>query len=105
MCGGCKQYDLKAQLEEHARERRLPATFIHVAFYYENFLGFFPPRAQPDGSYAFGFPQGDTPLAAVAVEDVGGVVRPLFENPSAYAKKVVGIVGDDRSGSFAGQAV
>ena len=89
-------FDIKAHLEQRARETDVPTAFIHVAFYYENFLNFFPPQKQEDGSYAIGFPQGDTRLAAVSVTDVGGVVRPMFENPDTYAGEVVGVVGDDR---------
>jgi len=66
-----------------------------VAFYYENFLDFFLPKLQEDGSYLFGFPQGDTPLAAVSVEDVGGVVATIFERPDEFRNQTVGIVGDD----------
>ena len=88
-------FDIKAKLEQRARESEVPTAFVHVAFYYENFLAFFPPQRQDDGSYAFGFPQGDTPLAGVAVEDLGGVVVPMFENAESYAGKVVGVVGDD----------
>jgi len=88
-------FDLKAQLEEYARSRGLQATFVHVAFYFENFLGFFPPQKQEDGSFAFGFPQGDTPLAGIAIEDLGGIVAAIFENPSVFKGRVVGAVGDD----------
>ena len=88
-------FDIKAELEEYARERVPSSTFIHVAFYYENFLNFLPPRRQEDGTYAFGFPQGDTPLAAVSVEDVGGVVATIFERPEEFIGKTIGIVGDD----------
>jgi uncharacterized protein YbjT (DUF2867 family) len=87
--------DIKAKLEQRARETDVPTAFVSVAFYYENFLSFFPPQRQDDGSYAFGFPQGDTPLAAVSVDDLGGVVVPMFENAEAYAGKLVGVVGDD----------
>jgi uncharacterized protein YbjT (DUF2867 family) len=89
-------FEIKAEVEQAARQRSLAASFVHVAFYYENFLSFFPPRKQEDGSYAFGFPQGDTPLAAVAVEDVGGVVRAIFDRHEAFIGKTVGVVGDDR---------
>ena len=89
-------FEYKARLEDYTRSLKLPATFVHVAFYYENFLSFFPPRPQEDGTYAFGFPQGDTPLAAVCVEDVGGVVGPIFERPGEFLGKTVGIVGDDQ---------
>jgi uncharacterized protein YbjT (DUF2867 family) len=88
-------FDIKANLEQRARETDTPTAFVHVAFYYENFLAFFPPQRQDDGSFAIGFPQGDTPLAAVAVEDLGGVVAPMFENAEDYVGKVVGVVGDD----------
>ena len=57
-----------------------------------------PPHEQEDGSFAFGFPQGDTPLAGVAVEDVGRIVSILFERPQDYLGQVVGIVGDDLTG-------
>jgi len=88
--------DIKAKLEEYARGLNLPATYVHVAFYCENFFTFFPPRRQEDGSYVFGFPQSDTPLAAVAVEDTGGVVTALFDAGEKYFGRRVGIVGDDR---------
>lgn len=88
-------FDIKAELEDYARQKGLPATFVHVAFYYENFLSFFPPQKQEDGTLSFGFPQGDTPLAAVSVEDTGGVVSAIFDKPDEHRGKVVGVVGDD----------
>lgn len=89
-------FDLKARMEEYARGFDLPAAYIHVAFYYENFLTYFPPRRQADGSFLFGFPQGDTPLAAAAAEDVGGVVAAIFNRPEEYRRRTVNIVGDER---------
>jgi len=88
-------FDTKGHIEEYARGASLPATYVHVAFYYENFLKHFPPRRQANGTYVFGFPQGSTPLAAVAAEDVGGVVAAIFAESFWYRDKVVGIVGDD----------
>jgi len=88
-------FDTKGQIVEHARKRKLGATLVSVAFYFENFINFFPPQKQADESYAFAFPQGDVPLAGVAVEDVGGVVASIFQNPPAFKNKTVGIVGDD----------
>ena len=46
-------FETKARMEEYARFQHLPFTFVHVAFYYENFLNYFPPLRQPDGSYSF----------------------------------------------------
>ncbi|HEV8579035.1 MAG TPA: NmrA/HSCARG family protein [Thermoanaerobaculia bacterium] len=92
-------FDIKAELEDYARGLGLPATFVHVAFYYENFLGFLPFQRGADGAYHFGLPQGETPLAAVAAEDVGGVVAAVFESPAEFLGRTVGIVGDDRVAS------
>lgn len=88
--------DTKGRLEAYARARNIPATFVHVAFYYENYLTWFRPQLQGDGRYHFGFPQGHTPLAMVAAEDVGGVVTPIFERREEFLGQTIGIVGDDR---------
>lgn len=88
-------FDIKADLEDYARKLIPTAIFVHVAFYYENFLGFFPPQKQADGSFAFGFPQGDTKLAAVSVEEIGGVVAEIVERPGEFRGKTIGIVGDN----------
>ena len=88
-------FDLKAGHEDYARSLGIPATFVHVPFYYENFLYFFPPRPAGDGTFQFGFPQGDTPLAAISVQDVGPLVAPMFEQPEQYIGKVVKLAGDE----------
>ena len=89
-------FDIKAQFEEYSRSLSLPATYVHVAFYYDNFLNFLPPRRQEDGSFAVAFPQGDTPLAAVSVEDAGGVIAAIFDRGAKYRCQTVGVVGDDK---------
>jgi uncharacterized protein YbjT (DUF2867 family) len=88
-------FDIKAAHEDLIRTLGIPATFVHVPFYYENFLYFFPPRPAGDGTYQFGFPQGDRPLAAMSVQDVGRIVAVLFEQPSAYVGKVLKLAGDE----------
>jgi hypothetical protein len=45
--------------------------------------------------YQFGFPQGNTPLAALAVEDTGKIVAPLFEEPGKYIGRTLKLVGDE----------
>jgi uncharacterized protein YbjT (DUF2867 family) len=94
--------DIKAALQEYTKQLGIPATFIQVAFYYENFLNFFPLQHIGDGRFAFGFPQGDTKLAMVAVEDIGGIVASIFNHPAAYIGRVVGAVGaDDTCSNYA----
>jgi uncharacterized protein YbjT (DUF2867 family) len=89
-------FDIKARLEDEARAQALPATFVRPAFYFDNFVTYSPPRPQADGTLAFGFPQGDTPLATVASEDIGGVVAAIFERREAFLGAAVDIVGDYR---------
>ncbi len=88
-------FDMKGELEEHARQVKPGSTFVHVAFYFENFLTFFPLQDRGHGTFGFAFPQGDTPLAGVAVDDIGGVVAAIFQRPDQFRDKTVGVVGDD----------
>jgi uncharacterized protein YbjT (DUF2867 family) len=88
-------FDLKARMEAYARDLLVPATFVHVAYYFDNFLSFFVPQRQEDGSYRFGFPQGDTPLAGVAAEDVGGVIATIFERRAEFMGRSLYLVGDE----------
>ena len=81
-------------MEEHARLRGVPFTFVHVAFYFENFVNYFSPRKQADGTYGFGFPLAEAPLASLAVDDTGGVVTAIIENRAEFLGATVEIVGD-----------
>jgi uncharacterized protein YbjT (DUF2867 family) len=89
-------FENKARIEALVRRKEIFATFVHVAFYFENFLYNCPPRRQEDGSYAFGFPLGDSKLPAVSVGDVGGVVASILRQPHAYQGKSVRVIGDQR---------
>lgn len=89
--------DIKAQLENFTKRLGIPATFIHIAFYYENFLNFFPLQEDGNGGYYFGFPQGDTKLAMASAEDLGNIVTNIFDHPVEYTGRTVGVVGEDRT--------
>jgi len=88
-------FETKARMEEYAQLRNVPFTFVHVAFYYENFVIYFPPLRQPDGNYTFGFPLGSAQLGGVAAEDVGGVVAEIFVRKSEFLNKTIEIIGDE----------
>lgn len=87
--------DIKAAFQEYTKKLNISATFIQVAFYYENFLNFFPLQKDEQGRLFFGFPQGDTRLAMVSVEDVGGIVAAVFNHRDEYLGRTVGAVGID----------
>lgn len=89
-------FETKAALEEYCKSKAgVPYTFVHPAFYFENFLSFFPPQPNGDGTFGFGFPQGETPLAGIAIEDLGGIVKAVFKQPNIYIGRTVGAVAED----------
>lgn len=88
--------DSKAKLQEYAVELGVPATFVQIAFYYENFLTTFRLELDGAGQYFFGFPQGHTKLAMASVEDTGAIVTAIFNNKTKFLGRTVGIVGEDK---------
>jgi uncharacterized protein YbjT (DUF2867 family) len=86
---------MKAALQRCSNSLAIPATYVQPAFYYENFFDFFPPQKGEDDIYHFGFPQGDTKLAMLSIEDLGGVVAAIFDHPAEYIGRTVGVVAAD----------
>lgn len=91
-------YDMKAALKAYSKKLGLKASFIHLSFYYENFLTWFLPQRREDGNFYFGFPQGEVKLASVSVEDTGPVVAKIFDHPAEYIGRSVYLVGADSNG-------
>lgn len=91
------RYDVKATLQDYAKQLKLPATFAQVSFYYENFLSLLQLLKDDDGGYSFGLPQGNTKLATVSVEDYGGIVSTVFNHPIEYIGRTVRAVGEDNT--------
>jgi uncharacterized protein YbjT (DUF2867 family) len=89
-------FDAKAAIEAHARKLCLGATFVHVNYYFENFLGW-PPQRQADGTFVIALPLGDAPLAGVAIADIGGVVAGVFRERDSFRDQVVDVVGEQAS--------
>lgn len=92
-------FDIKAALQDYTISLGVPATFVQLPYYYENFFTFFPLRAAEGGGYTFGFPQGETRFAMVSVEDTGCVVATIFARPAEFIGRTIGIVGDDKTSS------
>jgi uncharacterized protein YbjT (DUF2867 family) len=92
-------FDIKAQLEAYARSKKPDTTFVHPAFYFQNFTSFITPKKGADGSYFISFPQGDAPLAGLSANDIGGIVLPVFESPQAFAGKTIAAAGEVLTGA------
>lgn len=88
-------YDMKAAVEQYSRRQGLPATYVQLGFYYENFFSLFPLQKDSGGDFYFGFPQGRTKLAAVSVSDIGGIVASVFDRPAEYIGRTICAVGAD----------
>jgi uncharacterized protein YbjT (DUF2867 family) len=88
--------DSKAALEAYARSLELPVTFVHVAFHYENLLGAFRARPNAAGALSFRWPLGGAPMPMVAVEDLGGILLPVFRDRATYIGRLITAIGDDR---------
>ena len=89
--------DIKATLQDYTKSLSIPASFVQIAFYYENFFTFFPFQKDENGDFYFGFPQGDTKLAMASVDDIGGVIASIFNHPAEYIGRTVGVVGADKT--------
>lgn len=86
----------KARVERYARERGVPATFVHVAFYWENLLSLVVPRPLGDGRFELSLPMRDARLGGVGEDDIGGVVTAVLARGAAAFGQVVPVVGDAR---------
>lgn len=89
--------DMKAALQRYTESLQIPSSFVQITFYYENFLYFFPLQNDHNGGYFFGFPQGNTKLASVSVEDYGPVVAAVFNNPAIYMGQTINTTGADKT--------
>ena len=88
----CPHYDSKAAVEKYLDEIGVPNTSVRYPFYFENFINFFPPSKQDDGSYTFTFSM-DGPMDTMAVADGAHIVLAVFQHPQEYLGKKIGISG------------
>ncbi|XP_068102560.1 nmrA-like family domain-containing protein 1 [Hyperolius riggenbachi] len=87
-----QHFDGKGEAEEYFREIHVPMTSVRVAFYFENFLTVSKPHKSQDGkTYQLVIPMGNVPMDGISVADLGGVVRSIFQKPSEYIGKDIGV--------------
>ncbi|KAL1915216.1 uncharacterized protein VTP21DRAFT_7492 [Calcarisporiella thermophila] len=91
------EFDDKHQVEEYVKEIGLPATFVDVAFYYENIAGdtsFQVLKKEGDTVYISYFIEPDVkiPMLAVSV-DLGKAVVEIISNRNKYLGKTIPLIG------------
>ncbi|MFC4532495.1 NmrA/HSCARG family protein [Sphaerisporangium dianthi] len=79
-------------------ESGLPTTYIRVSFYWDNLLDTQKPQRDADGTLALHLPVGDTPIAGIAVEDIGQIVLGVFRQPEKTIGAVLGLAGEHLTG-------
>jgi len=84
----------KAEVEQYMRELALPLTCLIMPVYFEDLVGLFRPQTRDGRTYDVEIPMGQTPLDMMSVDDVGGVVKHVFENREKYLDKTVSVCGD-----------
>jgi uncharacterized protein YbjT (DUF2867 family) len=91
-----------AKQEAHAAfiDAGVPTTFLHTAFYWENFIYFgLGPQRGPDGKLAITFPLGDAKLPGITAADIGKAAYAIFKAGSQYIGDSVFISGENLSGT------
>ncbi len=93
---GMDPFESKATLERYARAALLPATYVHVSFYWENLLSLVVPRPIGNGRFALALPIGDARLGGIGEDDIGGVVAAVLAQAAATAGRTVNATSDAR---------
>jgi len=91
-------FDAKAEGDELFRAAGVPTTFLRTTYYYENLLGPLGPVRDADGKLVVTLPMGDSPINAIAVEDIGRTALGVFRRGQEYVGRVISIAGDQLTG-------
>lgn len=86
----------KALVEAHLRTLPLRSSFIQLAFFYSNFLEYYAPQAEPDGSLNFAVylpPDARVPFVD-PLTATGPAVLAHFDDPESYAGRTLPVIGE-----------
>lgn len=88
-------FTMKALIEDHAREIGIPTVGLGAGCYMQNWLSFFTPAAQPDGSFVFNLPMPDTAyLHLFDIDDIGTAAVTVFNDFDTWVGKTVPLYGE-----------
>lgn len=92
-------FDVKGEANGLFTAAGVPTTFLQTTFYWDSFLGFFPPKRQEDGSLVLAIAMADSKLAGIAAEDIGRTAYGIFRRGTALAGETVSIAGEHLTGA------
>lgn len=86
----------KALVEAYLRSLPLRSSFIQLAFFYSNFLEYYVPRPEPDGSLSFAvYLPPDTLVPFVdPLTATGPAVLAQFDEPESYSDRTLPVIGE-----------
>lgn len=86
----------KALVEAHLRTLPLRSSFIQLAFFYSNFLEYYVPRPEADGSLSFAvYLPPDTLVPFVdPLTATGPAVLAQFDDPETYGGRTLPVIGE-----------
>jgi uncharacterized protein YbjT (DUF2867 family) len=85
----------KARVEAYIRSLPIGSSFVHLAFFYTNFMEYYVPPRSADGlTFAIYLPP-DLPMPFVApLTATGPAVREMFDHPTQYAGRTLPVIGE-----------
>jgi uncharacterized protein YbjT (DUF2867 family) len=86
----------KALVEEHLRALPMRSSFIQLAFFYSNFLEYYVPRQDANGSLSFAVylpPEAHVPFVD-PLTATGPAVLAQFDTPELYAGQTLPVIGE-----------
>jgi uncharacterized protein YbjT (DUF2867 family) len=93
-------FDAKGEGDALFAAAAVPTTYLHTAFYWENFIYFgMGPKKGPDGKFTLTLPMGNARLSGIAAEDIGKCAFGIFKQGRQWIGKTVGIAGDHVTGA------
>ncbi|MFC3492924.1 NmrA/HSCARG family protein [Glycomyces rhizosphaerae] len=92
-------FDVKGDANALFAEAGVPTTYLQTTYYWENFLSFFPPKRQGDGSLVLALPMADRQLSGIAAEDIGRTAYGIFKKGAPLIGETVSIAGEHLTGA------
>jgi len=92
-------FDSKGQMDQIFKAEAAPTSFLHAAFYWDNFIYFgMGPRAGEDGQLTLALPLGGATLPGVSVEDIGKCAYGIFKRGTSAVGGRFGVAGESLTG-------
>ncbi|WP_330182317.1 NmrA/HSCARG family protein [Nocardia sp. NBC_01503] len=91
---GIEYYDAKEHIEDYIRTLGLPFTVLRPVSFMDNFATYNKPARDGDNLTLALAMAPETPMALIAVHDIGEFAAIAFERPDEFLGRTLGLAGD-----------